>query len=154
MITQTCCFTGHRHIPTQDLPDLYPALSHAIQTLIQQGYRYFGSGGALGFDTLAAVEVLRLKKQFPHIRLILVLPYPRHWQRWKKADADQFQRILASADKTVWTSRRYERGCMAKRNRHLVDCSSACVCYLRRHPSGTAYTVEYAKKKGLSIVAL
>ena len=38
------------------------------------GYLYFGAGGALGFDTLAAQTVLDLKKDYPQIKLILVLP--------------------------------------------------------------------------------
>ena len=41
---------------------------------------------------------------------------------------------------------------MHKRNRHLVDNSSVCVCYLNRESGGTAYTVRYAKEKGLEIV--
>ena len=43
---------------------------------------------------------------------------------------------------------------MFKRNRHLVDNSSVCVCYLTKDSGGTAYTVRYAKEKGLEIVNL
>ena len=38
-----------------------------------------------------------------------------------------------------------------KRNRHLVDCSSACICFLTKHEGDTAYTVDYAKQMGLDI---
>lgn len=41
---------------------------------------------------------------------------------------------------------------MFKRNRHLVDCSSVCVCYLTKPSGGTAYTVKYAASGGLTIV--
>ena len=34
---------------------------------IEQGYRYFGAGGALGFDTLAAQTVLELRSEYPDI---------------------------------------------------------------------------------------
>ncbi len=47
-----------------------------------------------------------------------------------------------------------EGRCIVKRNRHLVDYSSACICYLNKSTGGTAYTVEYAKKRGLQIINL
>ena len=51
-------------------------------------------------------------------------------------------------------SRQYTRGCMHERNRHLVDNSSVCVCYLNRESGGTAYTVRYARERGLEIINL
>lgn len=42
-------------------------------------------------------------------------------------------------------------GCMHRRNRHLVDNSGVCVCYLTRNSGGTAYTVNYAKKQGVNV---
>jgi hypothetical protein len=40
---------------------------------------------------------------------------------------------------------------MHKRNRHLVDNSSACIAYLTESKGGTAYTVDYAEKHGLTV---
>ena len=40
---------------------------------------------------------------------------------------------------------------MFKRNRHLIDNSSLCICYLTKNSGGTAFTVNYALKKGLII---
>ena len=54
--------------------------------------------------------------------------------------------------KVVWTSEEYTRDCMFKRNRHLVDNSSLCICYLTKDTGGTAYTVRYARSKGKIIV--
>ena len=74
MESRTACFTGHRELPTDDLPEISKRLEDTLLTLIEQGYCYFGAGGALGFDTLAAQAVLRLRERYPQIRLILVLP--------------------------------------------------------------------------------
>ena len=71
---RTACFTGHRELPTENLPEISKRLEDTLLTLIEQGYCYFGAGGALGFDTLAAQAVLRLRERYPQIRLILVLP--------------------------------------------------------------------------------
>lgn len=70
----TCCFAGHRDIPPESLPVLAAMLETTVHDLIADGIRYFYAGGALGFDTLAAETVLRLRDQFPQIRLILALP--------------------------------------------------------------------------------
>ena len=41
---------------------------------------------------------------------------------------------------------------MQKRDRYLVDDSSVCLAYLTRATGGTAYTVNYARRRGLRIV--
>ena len=115
---------------------------------------YFGAGGALGFDTLATQCVLSLKKQYPHIKLILVLPCITQTKGWSKNDIAIYEEIKSQADKVVYTSHDYFRGCMFKRNRHLVNGSSACIAYLTQEKGGTAYTVNYAKEQGLAVINL
>ena len=73
--------------------------------------------------------------------------------RWLSTeDVEEYEHIKAQADKVVYTSREYTKGCMFKRNRHLVDNSSVCICYLAKEDGGTAYTVNYAWQKGLEVV--
>ena len=151
MKEKTCCFTGHREIEDADKDTLKAALDAAIRDLIARGYRYFGAGGALGFDTLAASAVLSLKKEYPDIALILVLPCPNQTRYWKSEDVAAYEEIMRRADKCVYTSDHYFNGCMQRRNRYLVDHSSACIAYLRRESGGTAYTVEYAKAQGVAV---
>lgn len=106
----------------------------------------------MGFDTLAAKTVLDLKKDYPDIKLILVLPCRNQTRGWKEKDIETYESIKAQADKVVYTSEQYFRGCMQKRNRHLVDNSNMCICYLTTDDGGTAYTVAYAKKQNLRIL--
>ena len=61
MRKHTCCFSGHRRIANGDLFIVKQKLMEAITSAIEDGYIYFGAGGALGFDTLAAQTVLELK---------------------------------------------------------------------------------------------
>ncbi len=151
MKEKTCCFTGHREIDIAYKEALKEKLTAAVREHIARGYRYFGAGGALGFDTLAATVVLELKKEFPEITLILVLPCPEQAKYWSDSDTRVYENILRQADKCVYTSERYSRGCMQKRNRHLVDHSSSCIAYLRRDTGGTAYTVKYARTQGVAV---
>ena len=46
----------------------------------------------------------------------------------------------------------YSSGVYYRRNRHLVDNSSVCIAYMNRANTGTSYTVNYAKSKGLEVV--
>ncbi len=124
----------------------------AIEEAIQKGYLYFGAGGALGFDTLAAKAVLKLKQKYPNIKLILVLPCKSQTRGWRQSDIDEYERIMKQADKVVYTSEDYYNGCMQKRNRHLVDGSSLCIAYLTKETGGSAYTVKYAEKNALTVI--
>ena len=149
---RTVCFTGHRKIPPEKLETVTRRLKETLIELIERGYLYFGAGGALGFDTLAAQTVLELKADFPQIKLILVLPCLSQSDNWGVVDKRIYEQIKEKADKIVYTSREYTKGCMHKRNRHLVDNSSVCVCYLTENTGGTAYTVNYAESKGLLVI--
>jgi len=152
MEIKTCGFTGHRHIPQNEYQNIQKRLESALISLIHQGTTYFGAGGALGFDTLAAQTVLSLKKEYPQIKLILVLPYKEQTKRWQETDIKIYNHILNQADMVVYTSIHYYNGCMHTRNRHLVDSGDICICYLTAPTGGTAYTVQYAKQKGLRII--
>ena len=154
MREKTCCFTGHRDLPTSSRAELSIKLKGCLISLIERGVRYFGAGGALGFDTLAAQTVLKLKEKYPQIKLILVLPCLTQTRGWPAGDVEEYERIKTQADKVVYTSQEYTRGCMFKRNRHLVDYSGVCVCYMSKTTGGTAYTVNYAKQQGLEIINL
>lgn len=154
MKNRTCCFTGHRKLSYEKLGRIALRLREEITSLIRQGVIYFGTGGALGFDTLAALTVLELREKYPQIRLILVLPCKELTIGWTEKNKQIYKAIRDRADKTVYTSERYYRGCMQKRNRHLVHHSKYCICYLDKLSGGTFYAVQYAKKHGLTIINL
>jgi len=152
MKEKTCCFTGHRSIPPAEVEKIKSRLETIVTSLYQRGVCYYGAGGALGFDTMAAWTVLRLRESCPGMKLILVLPCLSQTRGWRTEDISRYEAIKAQADKVVYTSQVYTPGCMHKRNRHLVDHSGICVCYLRKDTGGTAYTVGYARDHGLEII--
>ena len=154
MRRMTCCFTGHRRLDRQIYFTLRNRLDEEIKKLILNGVRYFGCGGALGFDTMAALSVCRLKEKYPHIRLIMVLPCPNYNKYWSHEDKQVLKSLISQADKVVYTSKYYSQTCMRKRNYHLVDHSQTCLCYLNRDRGGTALTVKYAQEQGLRIINL
>ena len=129
-------------------------LSKMIHYLVSKGVVYYGCGGALGFDTLAAQEVIEVKKYNPAVKLILVLPCKDQDKLWSEKDKQVYADIKEQADKVVYISESYTKTCMHERNRHLVNESGHCVAFLERDSGGTAYTYNYAKKMGLKIYNL
>lgn len=148
----TCCFTGHRKIPVDELEGLAERLEKTLRALIAEGVSRFAAGGAVGFDTLAAQTVLRLRAEYSHIRLVLILPCPNQTRSWSARDTEEYERIRRLADETVYVSPDYGRGCMQRRNRRLVEEACVCVYYLTRTTGGTAYTVALAEKAGLRAI--
>lgn len=153
--SKTCCFTGHREIPALDKGIISLKLKKTLEDLIKnQGVIYFGVGGAVGFDMMVEKTVLKLKKKYPFIRLILVLPCKNHTKFWSREKAEKFYAIKNQADKITYASESYTPYCMHTRNRILVDNSKYCICYYKNKKGGTEYTINYAKEKALEIINL
>ena len=149
-----CCFTGHRSIPFEHRQKLRALLSVAVRELYERGCREFLSGGALGFDILAAEVVLKLKETCSDARLIMVLPCKEQDKLWNKADKIKYKTVLAAADERVFLCEEYCTGCMHLRNKYLVENSGFCVAYYSHRGGGTEYTVNYARERELEIINL
>jgi len=151
---KTCFFCGHRDISEEKLAALQERLAKTVEDLIGKGVFYFGVGGGVGFDNLAALTVLKLKRRYPQIRLAVVLPCKEHDFSWQGLDKEPLEKVLRQADRVMYTAERYSNGCMYKRNRQLAESSGVCVCYLERDTGGTAYAVSYAQSVGAQVVNL
>lgn len=154
MDAKICCFTGHRQLSEADRACIRRRLGAALEALYTEGVRTFRAGGALGFDTLAALAVLALRERRADARLALFLPCRGQERYWPARDAALYREILARADEAAFCGERYFRGCMQARDRRLVDGSATCLCYLTRPAGGSAYTAAYAQKRGLRVVNL
>ena len=154
-ISQSCCFTGHRFVPKNQKMSLVLKLKRNIKELYAvEGITTFYTGGALGWDTLAAMAVIELRHELPDLRLVMVIPCRDQADRWNATDRELYERLKASADEVVCLAEHYYDGCMFERNRYLVEHSSICVSYQTKQSGGTAYTVRYAREKGLKIINL
>ena len=152
---RTVCFTGHRDIDKNEAVE--KQLAGIVERLICKGYNSFLSGGARGFDALAAQTILDFKAVHPQITLRLALPFPSQYEKengWTEDDIDSYHTILGAADDVVYIGPQYKRGLYYKRDRYLVDNAAVCVAYQRRKTGGTAYTVNYAKEQGVKLIML
>lgn len=150
----TCCFTGHRRIETTQLANLNIKLEKLLRDLIEKGYLIFISGGAIGFDLLAAQAVLALKQEFPQIRLHMVLPCKDQSKSWTDAQKNIYNTVLSQSDEVCYTQDFYSAGCMHKRNRFLVQKADCFVAFLSQKKGGTLYTVKQAQKADIPVINL
>lgn len=155
---RSACFTGHR-----DMAESESAVSERLYILLEklvteEQIAVYYAGGAVGFDTVAAKCVLRLREKYPQVRLRLVLPCSNEEQtrKWTANQKYEFRQILTSADSVEYTAKHQFRGCMAFRNARLVEhATDYCICYHDpARKSGTSQTIGFAEKKGLKIINL
>ena len=148
---QTVCFTGHRAVPEEIVREIRKKTGSAVARAYENGYRTFLCGGARGFDTIAAQEVLQLRQSFPEVKLAIAVPCSSQADRWPPKDQKTYRCILEQADRVIVLSDKYYQGCMQSRNRFMVDNASLCLCYMTRFEGGTWYTVRYALHQGVML---
>ena len=150
----TVCFTGHRYIDKKSAFKIPTLLKKHLRRYIEGGAYRFRVGGAMGFDTVAALCVLELSSEYPHLELELVIPCPEQTRGWSDECRRVYNYIMKRATKVECVSDRYTSHCMYDRNRRLVDESQACIAFLQRNEGGTAYTYAYALKQGIEVINL
>ena len=149
---QTCCFTGHRRLPKAQIEAITKRLSQAVDSLISQGITDFISGGALGFDQIAASLMVTKKEMGHNVRLIFALPCRNQDEKWSSTQKELYHILLAKADEVIYVSEEYTDGCMKKRNQYMVDRSAYCICAQIYPASGTMQTIRYAGAKGVRVI--
>ena len=152
MKNSVCCFTGHRKLPLEKIGSIIKRLDREIEDLIAQGVTDFISGGALGFDQMAASFILAKREMGRPVRLTLALPCRDQEKFWGEAERKLYFHLLSEADEIVCVSDNYVDGCMKKRNRYMIEHSSHCICALLHPFSGTEQTVRHARQAGVAVI--
>ena len=151
---RTVAFTGHRAIEYNDALRLPALLEDTILDLWERGAKVYRTGGAMGFDTVAALKVLDLKEKYPDIELELILPCRNQTEKWDAASRRTYDYILENSTRHRFLFDTYIDGCMLTRDRKLIDGADACVAYCSKSRGGTAYTCAYAVKSGVELINL
>ena len=157
---KTCCVTGNR---PQKFPWKYGegiahknyivGMTRQIEKLIESGYTYFISGGAIGVDTDFAETVLQAKKKNKDIMLEIAVPCRNQDLKWSKDDKKRYAEILKSADIVNIISESYTSFCMQKRNEYMVNKSNLVIAFWNGEESGGTWnTINYAKRKSKQLL--
>lgn len=143
-----CSFTGHRQIKNEHLDYVKEKLERGIVYAYNEGVRQFFTGGAIGFDTLAALAVLKIRKSYNDITLTLILPCKNQSESWSDAQKKEYEKIKRECDEIIYVSDDYYDGCMRERNARLVEKADMIIAYMYKERSGAAQTVGMAKRLG------
>ena len=160
----SCCFTGYR-------PQKFPfkllktepqyiqfenRLFSKISELINSGCYTFYSGMAMGFDIIAAENVLLLRKAMEDrpVRLVCAIPFLDQAERFPPDWKERYDTVLNLADSAILISDNYYPKCYFDRNRFMVDNSDFVLTWFDGNPGGTKNTIDYAKTKGRKVINL
>ena len=141
---KTALFIGNRDCYQVKEADIERAIINAIEN----GIEIFLNGGQGYFDKTCASIVYRLKKRYPQIKSILVIPY----RDFKVFNDSLFDEIVYPFEAHTFSYYTYKSN-IPKRNRILVEWSSVAICYVYRS-GGASKTLDYAKRKKLKIIDL
>ena len=150
----TCAFTGHRLIKSEHKPMLSDLLLRAIGFAYNRGCRTFVCGGAVGFDTEAARQVLLFRIEHPDVSLVLFLPCLDQDASWSARQRDSYDYILSSANEVRYVSESYDKSCMRRRNQAMAEECDIMIGYVGHGRSGAAQTLRMANTLGREIYNL
>ena len=150
-----CCFTGHRMQKLNRSEEaIRRDLEASIRMAIAGGYTTFITGMAYGVDIIAGEVVLSLKKQYPGLKLIAVVPFQGVEARWDEQWIARFYSLLHQADYVKTICDKYTPDAYQKRNKWMVDHSNRVIAVFNGEPSGTKTLIDYALKKTVPVELL
>ena len=158
----TCCFTGHRpdKLPWRDdekdprCVALKERLTAAVEEAYDKGMRHFICGMARGADFYFCEAVLALRERRSGVTVEAALPCEEQAARWKERDRNRYFGLVAQCDYETMVQHHYDKGCMLRRDRYMVDRSAMIIAVYGGVLGGTMYTLSYAMKKGLELKIL
>ncbi len=144
------CITGHRAVEKDLTREI---VEEKLNALVERDFSTFYVGMALGFDMLC-FKILEKIRESKKIKIVACVPCPSQPDKFSERQREEYFRMLEVADEKVVLSEKYTPFCMQKRNQYMVDNSGVVLAYLRKSPSGTANTVNYAKKQNVPIILI
>ena len=101
-------------------------------------------------------SVAQLKNSHPgEVTLEAAIPFPGQADYWPQKDRDRRNLCLDRCDFETVVQHRYSQGCMARRNRYMVDKSAMIIAVYDGIPrGGTMTTLLYAMQKNIETVIL
>ena len=145
-----CAFAGNRFIPNPDKTkeDIWQT---AINLIENHGVTVFWVGNYGTFDRIAAHTIYLLKKQYPHIRLEMVIPYLTQSLLQDDLTRGYVDEIFV-ADIPPKTPRRFM---LSKANQYMVaNCQYLIAYVVNPNIGGAAQTMDFARRKKKMIMNL
>ncbi len=140
---KTCCVTGHRDLPQNEVSHIKAALQKEIEAAINDGFTRFMSGFAEGADQYFVELVMEKKKSNPALEIIAVIPYQKRLENLK--ERPQTYEMLEACAEVVVMQQEYNPSVYSHRNRYMVEHSDRVIAvYDGREKGGTVRTIRFA----------
>ena len=122
---KTCCVTGHRDLPQNEINKIKTALAHEIDAAVTDGFTCFMSGFADGVDQYFVELVLERKQTTPALELIAVIPYRKRLDSLNKKT--RTRELLEACADVVVIQEKYLPSVYSHRNRYMVEHSDRVI---------------------------
>lgn len=143
-VFMTVTFSGERRLDFHIAEFAYVKLKIALEQLIRDGADRFLLGGCSDFDKLAAVTLKLMKKDYPHIEVVLVVPHKNLRYIEEFYDSFEYPELEPS-----------EMNCYAevKRNWYMLSKADCLVTFVYDYANGVEERlVKYAKKNCKNLI--
>ena len=141
----SCCFTGHRSIPSEYLDTITEAIQAEVRAAIADGFDHFYCGFAEGGDLVFAQAVAHHINAGVPIHLHAALPSRARERALLNNPAASA--LLSLCDEVYLASEKGHAGIYAQRNRYMVEhCQRVIALYDGRETGGTAATILLARQ--------
>ncbi len=161
---KTIAFTGNRSLTSPSGlrgTHLNGAICNKLYELLEKEYLENGittylSGVAVGYDTLAAMVVLELRRKYPSISLIAVIPFEGQDAKFTPEQRQQYNETIKQANHSITISPNgYSNEAYHQRNDFLIANSIKMYGYHNGKPrSGTGSTMRKAGERGVEVINL
>ena len=136
------CFAGHREVYQREINE---KVKNIIADLARQGSIEFLTGGMGKFDRICSGAVRSTKKDFPNMKLWLVLPY---MLKSINTQRDYFCELYDEIILPDGSENAHRKAAITMRNRWIVEQSGIMLAYVGRSFGGAYQTIRYAQKHG------
>lgn len=155
MQEKTCCVTGHRDIPAEQVGHIKKSLEQEVDRAISDGFTCFISDFADGVDRLFAEIIVERIAKTPALKLIAAIPYRRRLDTLQKSE--HTKALIDLCAEIYIAAEEYHPSVYAKRNRYMVERSGRVIAvYDGREKGGTVGTIRltHTMKKELREIAV
>lgn len=144
-LSVTCCVTGHRDIPDDQVEYVKKELRREIDQALEDGYTHFISGFADGVDQYFAEIVAEKRQENEKLQLEAAVPYRK--RMLALCENTDTMRLLMACTIIGVHGEAYTSNCFTKRNRFMVTHSLRLIAvYDGREKGGTLSTMRMAQR--------
>ena len=133
-------FCGHKNVYQTER--VSQQVKQIVSSLVKEGAGTFLLGGYGSFDSIAAVAVRDLKKEYSGLRSVLVVPYLN-----RDYDTSLYDESVYPPIEDV-----PKRFAISRRNEWMVDKADVIIAYVDHDWGGAAATLRYAERKNKRII--